>query len=199
MLRTKGRQQVALSRKEHLVQTALELFYRDGFHSTGIDKILRESGVAKMTLYKHFRSKEELILAVLEERDRQFREWFLRELERRAVTPQEKLLAAFDVLELWFHGEFRGCMFINAAAEYSDINEDIHRFSGDHKKHMLKYLTDLAQAAGAPDPESLAFQLNMLIEGAIVIAHVCQDPSSAQKAKVAAKTLIESALSAEVD
>jgi len=189
-----ARQQTELSRKEHLVQTALELFYREGFHATGIDKILRESGVAKMTLYKHFRSKEDLILAVLEERDRRFRDWFVRELEQRAVTPQEKLLAAFDVLELWFHGEFRGCMFINAAAEFSDINEDIHRLSGEHKRHMLDYLTDLAKAAGAPDSESLAFQLNLLLEGAIVVAHVCQDPSSAQKAKIAAKTLIESAL-----
>lgn len=185
---------MAPSRKDHLVKTALDLFYREGFHSTGIDKILKESGVAKMTLYKHFRSKEELVLAALEERDRQFREWFLRELEQRGQTPQEKILAAFDALESWFRGNFRGCMFINAAAEYSDKNEDIHRLSGDHKREMLKLFTELAEATGARDPSSLAFQLNLLAEGAIVMAHVCDDKSAAQKAKVAARILLESAL-----
>ena len=185
---------MASKKREHLVKTALELFYRDGFHSTGIDKILRESGVAKMTLYKHFRSKDDLILAALQERDRQFREWFVAELESRAKTPLEKLLTAFDVLELWFLGDFRGCMFINASAEFSDKNEDIHRFSGDHKKLMLAYLTELAEAAGASDPSTLAFQLNVLIEGAIVLAHVCEDTDSAKKAKVAAKILIDCAV-----
>lgn len=185
---------MTMSRKAHLVQTALELFYRDGFHATGIDKILKESGVAKMTLYNHFRSKEELILAVLEERDRRFREWFRTELDKAAVTPKEKILAAFDVLDLWFRGEFRGCMFINAAAEYSDKNDDIHHLSGDHKQQMLSHLTELVQAANAPDPETLAYQLNLLMEGAIVMAHVCQDTGAAQKAKVAARTLMESFL-----
>ena len=182
------------NRKDHLVQTALELFYKEGFHATGIDKILRESGVAKMTLYKYFRSKEELIVAVLEERDRQFRDWFSRELDQRATDPQDKLLALFDVLELWFGGDFRGCMFINAAAEFAELNEDIHRLAGEHKRHMLQYLTVLAEAAGAGDAETLAFQLNLLMEGAIVMAHVCKDVSSAQRARVAARVLIASAL-----
>ena len=185
---------MAASRQKHLVKTALDLFYRDGFHSTGIDKILRESGVAKMTLYKYFRSKDDLILAALEERDRQFREWFLKELDKRGTEPQEKLLAAFDVLELWFRGEFRGCMFINASAEFSDKSEEIHRFCGRHKEQMLGYLTQLAEQTGVASPETLAFQLNLLIEGAIVMAHVCSDKDAAQKAKVAAKTLLSAAL-----
>lgn len=186
---------MASKKREHLVKTALELFYKDGFHSTGIDKILRESGVAKMTLYKHFRSKDDLILAALQERDRQFREWFVKELESMAKSPQEKLLATFDVLELWFQGDFRGCMFINASAEFSDKNEDIHRFSGEHKKLMIDYLTEIAKAAEVPDPATLAFQLSVLMEGAIVLAHVCEDNDSAMKAKVAARILIDSAMS----
>ena len=188
------RLEVARSRKEHLIQTALELFYRDGFNSTGIDKVLKESGVAKMTLYKHFRSKDDLIMAALQERDRQFREWFLQELDRGGETPRERLLAAFDALELWFHGNFRGCMFINAAAEFSDKNPEIHGLSCEHKQQVLSHLTDLARAAGAPDPQSLAFQLNLLMEGAIVMAHVCTDKDAARKAKVAAETILEAAL-----
>jgi AcrR family transcriptional regulator len=182
------------SRKAHLVQTALDLFHRDGFHATGIDKILKESGVAKMTLYNHFRSKEDLILAALEERDRRFGQWFRSELDKAADTPKEKLLAAFDVLELWFRGDFHGCMFINAAAEFADKNDDIHHLAGDHKQQMLSHITELARAANVPDPETLAYQLKLLIEGAIVMAHVCQDTGAARKAKVAARTLLESAL-----
>ena len=182
------------SRRDHLVKTALDLFYREGFHSTGIDKILRESGVAKMTLYKHFRSKDDLILAALQERDHQFREWFAKEIDSRAKSPTEKLLATFDVFEAWFSGDFRGCLFVNASAEFSDKNESIHQFSGEHKKFVIKYMTDLAKEADLAEPGSLAFHLAMLIEGAIVMAHVCEDLDSAQKAKVAAKTLIEAAV-----
>ena len=88
---------MASRRRDHLVDIALDLFSRDGFHATGIDKILAESGVAKMTLYKHFRSKDELILAALRRRDERFRNWFMRTVERRADTPRERLLAMFDV------------------------------------------------------------------------------------------------------
>lgn len=147
-----------------------------------------------MTLYKHFRSKDELILAALEERDRRFREWFLAEVESRAAEPREQLLAIFDVLEVWFQSDFRGCMFINAAAEFSNKNEAIHRFTGEHKLLMGKYLSDLAEAAGVREPDALAFHLNLLVEGAIVLAHVRSDNSSAQKAKQAAGILIDNAL-----
>jgi AcrR family transcriptional regulator len=183
------------SRKEHLVDIALDLFYREGFHSTGIDKILAESGVAKMTLYKHFRSKNDLILAALQERDRRFREWFFGEVESRAETPEEKLLAVFDALGVWLQGkDFRGCMFINAAAEFSSKNEAIHGFAGDHKRLVCDYLQELAKAAGVAEPSVLAFQLNLLVEGAIVMAHVGGETGSAEHAKVAAVTLIEKAL-----
>ena len=84
---------MAPSRRDHLVDTALELFIRDGFHATGIDKILAESGVAKMTLYKHFKSKDELILSALRRRDERFRNWFMRAVESRAQAPRQRLLA----------------------------------------------------------------------------------------------------------
>ena len=89
---------MAVSRRDHLVDTALEMFCRDGFHATGIDKILAHAGVAKMTLYNHFRSKDELILAALRRRDEKFRNWFMRAVERLGKTPRNRLLAIFDAL-----------------------------------------------------------------------------------------------------
>ena len=83
-------------RREHLLDTALSLFGTEGFHATGIDKILASAGVAKMTLYNHFRSKDELILAALRRRDERFRHWFVREVEHRAATPRDRLLAAAE-------------------------------------------------------------------------------------------------------
>ena len=112
----------ASARREHLVETALRLFYEKGFHATGIDTILAESGVAKMTLYKYFKSKDDLILAALELRDRRWMGWFGGELKRRGKTPRQRLLAVFDILGDWFgQDEFRGCLFLNAASEYCGL------------------------------------------------------------------------------
>ena len=182
------------SPRDRLLDAALELFYRDGFHATGIDKILAESGVAKMTLYKHFRSKDELILAALRRRDEEFRNWIMRTVEKRAKSPRDRLLAVYDALEEWFGRRgFHGCMFINAAAEYPDGRDPIHASCAEHKTLILGYLQGLAEAAGAGDPKELAEQLNLLSEGAIVMAHVCGDRTAARVAKKAARVLLDHA------
>ena len=186
---------MASRRRDHLVDIALDLFSRDGFHATGIDKILAESGVAKMTLYKHFRSKDELILAALRRRDERFRNWFMRTVERRADTPRERLLAMFDALEEWFtESKFTGCIFINAAAEYAASDNPIHATSAEHKRLVLAYVCDLAAAAGARDPDELTAELGLLIEGAIVMAHVYGQCDYARTARSAAEKLIDQAL-----
>ncbi len=178
---------MAASRRDHLVNTALEMFCRDGFHATGIDKILAEAGVAKMTIYNHFRSKDELILAVLRRRDERFRHWFVRAVER--------LLAIFDGLEEWFgRPDFTGCTFINAAAEYTAQHDPIHAFSAEHKRLVEGYVRELAQAAEAADPETLAGSLMLLIEGAIALAHVTGTSDWARHARAAAEVLIADAL-----
>jgi AcrR family transcriptional regulator len=183
------------TRRDHLIDTALELFCRDGFHATGIDKILAVSGVAKMTLYKHFKSKDELILAALRRRDERFRNWFMRAVERRAKAPRERLLATFDVLDEWFSGrDFSGCMFINASAEYGRHDDPIHTTSAEHKRLVLAYVRELATAAGADEPEVLARGLMLLMEGAIVMAHVAGQRDAARQARQAAEVLVERAL-----
>lgn len=186
---------MARGRRDHLVDTALELFAREGYHATGIDRILGEAGVAKMTLYNNFRSKDELILAALRLRDERFRNWFMRSVESRAKAPRERLLAVFDTLAAWFaEPGFRGCMFINAAGEFADPEDPIRAACAEHKRLTFNYLRDQARAAGAPDPQALAEALNLLAEGAIVMAHVAGDREAAPKAKRAAGVLIDAAL-----
>lgn len=186
---------MASSKRDQLIDTALELFSREGFHATGIDRILSESGVAKMTLYNHFKSKDELILAALRRRDETFRNWFMRTVEASADTPRGRLLATFDVLEQWMRQEgFCGCTFINATAEFGERGEAIRGSCAEHKRLVLDYLEKLAAAAGAADPKELAFDLNLLAEGAIVTAQIMRTNDAARRAKRAAEILIDAAV-----
>lgn len=185
---------MAVSRRDDLVETALELFYRDGFHATGIDRILAASGVAKMTLYKHFKSKNALIVAALNRRDERFRAWFAGAVESRAKSPKKRLLALFDVLQEWLAAPgFRGCMFINAAAEYPEADDPVRLAAAAHKTRMRRYLADLARSAGAKDAEGLAEQLALLIDGATVSTQVGGDAGAVRQARRAAKQLIKRA------
>lgn len=182
------------SRRDQLVEAALDLFYRNGFHATGIDRILGEAGVAKMTLYKHFKSKDDLILAALELRDRRFQEWFWAAVDARARSPRKRLLAVFDVLEDWFSAAgFQGDMFINAAAEFGAGDHPVHLVASRHKVEMRRRLVDLAATAGAADAEQLGSQLALLMEGAIVTAHVNGDDRGAKTARRTAKLLLKNA------
>lgn len=190
------------SRRDDLIDTALRLFYKGGFTATGIDRILAEAGVAKMTLYKHFPSKDDLILAVLERRDEQFRAWLAAEMAKAGPDPRAQLLATFDALESWFKGEafkplgFNGCAFINAAGEFGDPAHPAHQVAAAHKQRIVAHMESLCRDAGAEDPLNLAEQLALLKEGAIATAHVRCLPEAARTAKVIAAGLIEAACGA---
>lgn len=188
---------MATTKRDHLVDTALELFCRDGFRATGIDRIIAESGVAKMTLYNHFRSKDDLILAALRRRDETFRNWFMRAVERRATAPRDRLAALFDTLGDWFADRtFNGCVFINAAAEHCTSSEPIRNSIREHKTLMRAYVRDLARDAQVHDPEALTDSLCLLIEGAIVECQISGDTASATRAGRAASVLIDDAFKA---
>src|SRR5262245_63180639 len=177
-------------RREHLVETALRLFSERGFHATGIDTILAEAGVAKMTLYKYFKGKDDLIRAALELRDRRWKESLREELQRRGKTPQQRLLAVFDVLGDWFaQDEFRGCLFINAAAEYCGLDERIGDLTARHKRLMRQEIAQIAREGGLRRPDALADQLSLLVEGATVMALIERSPAWADRAKEAARIL----------
>lgn len=188
--------QPTLSKKEQLVLTAVKLFAKNGFHATGVDTIAAESGVTKRTLYAHFGSKEELVLAALRQYDGVFRNEFMRQVETASKTPRGQLLAVFDVAEQWFRqNSFYGCMFINAVGEYSDADTPIRQVCREFKSLVKGYIQELCRKAGARNPNQLAEEISLLFEGAIVTAQVSQNPQAAQIAKRASKALIEKALS----
>jgi AcrR family transcriptional regulator len=183
-----------LSKRDQLIQTALELFAKNGIHATGVDSIVEQSGVTKKTLYAHFRSKEELVLAVLRQYDELARNDFMRRVESGGKTPRARLLAVFDFAERWFQqSNFYGCLFINTIGEYSDKGTPIRQICKEYKKLVKGYIRELCEQAGASDSQGLAEELAMLLEGATVTAQVSQNPKTAKIAKRAAKALIDKA------
>jgi AcrR family transcriptional regulator len=179
------------SPRERLIEAGLKLFYRDGFHATGIDTVLAEAGVAKKTLYAHFKSKEDLILAVMRRRDELHRNWFMREVEKRSANPEKRLLACFDVIGDWVKSKnFYGCACINASAEFAEKNDPVHRAAAEHKQFVMSYLERLARAAQLKNPELLARQLLVMIDGAVVVAQVTGRSAVVADAKRAAEVVI---------
>ena len=180
------------TKRDELVQKALRAFYRNGFHATGMDMLAAETGISKTSMYKHFRTKEDLIIAVLRLRDENFRNWLFRRMEELADTPREQLIAMFDALEEWFaEAGYKGCMFIKASSEFQDAGHPIHKQSADHKRMLETHVTELAEKSGAADPGALARQLLLLKEGAIVTAHLGHTENPAQDARKAAVQVLD--------
>ncbi len=181
-------------KRDHLVDTAAALFQRDGFHATGIDTILAEAGVAKMTLYNHFKSKDELIVAALEVEGARYIAWLRGRADSLAEEPGERLLAIFDALEEWFEREgFNGCVFMKAACEYGPVTNPVHAAAAAQKRAVFDYMLENATSARLKDPRNLAQQLLLLHEGAIAVAHEFGAPIAARQAKRAAAVVIEDA------
>lgn len=179
-----------LSKQEQLVNKAMELFNEGGYNAVGIDKIIAESGIAKMTMYKYFPSKNDLIAEVLKERDRTFRASLMSYVDL-SDTISEKIKAVFSWHEKWFkHEDFHGCMFINASAEFHDCNDTIHKIAANHNKLVTAYIESLLDNIATEKAKNLATQITMLLDGAIVAAHVTGNPCAAMDAYEAAQTLL---------
>lgn len=186
------------NKRDELVQNALKVFYKNGFRATGMDKLAAETGISKTSIYKHFRTKEDLILAVLRLRDETFRNWLFRRMEELSDTPQSQLLALFEALGERFgqDPDYRGCIFIKASAEYQDPDDPIHMQAAAHKNLVRMHVLELAKKAGLNDAETLARQLLILSEGAIVAASFGAFENPASDARQAAQLLITSAMPA---
>ena len=181
-------------KRDHLVEVATELFNRCGYHAVGVDQVIAEAGLAKTTLYRHFKSKEDLIVAVLRRLDQQYRDNMRQYVDNQTRDPRQKLLATFDFLETWFKsGSFYGCPFISAAGEHGEKHNAVFQEALLHKRLVVAYLEELARAAELKNPQQIAEAINLLHEGAISVAHVTGDSSAALKAKAVAAKLIESA------
>ena len=165
-------------------------FCKNGINATGIDAIINEAGTAKTTLYKLFGSKTNLVHAVLESEGKQWREWFIGAMEAGGGDPQTKLARMFPALKDWFGEErFYGCPFINAVGEHDKDQKQFRAIAMRHKKVVLAHIEKLAAEMGAAEPEMLAHQLALLIDGAIVAAMVTRDPGIADTAGLAACSL----------
>ena len=177
--------------RDRLLEVASELFYTQGIQNVGINDVIRTADVARMSLYNHFTSKDELVLAVLEQRseERQLR-W--REVESRTTNPTKRLLMIFDVLEEIMHEpDYRGCAFINATVEMADPHHPVQQRSIEHKEATRTYLKQLAMQANLEHAESLSWQLITLMDGAIATVLVRNDPNLIVHAKRAAQALIK--------
>ncbi len=181
-------------KREQLIKVATKLFNRYGYHAAGVDKVIAEAGIAKTTLYRHFETKEELIITVLKRIDKEYRERMQHYVEKKAKEPTRKLLATFDYLETWFiNKSFYGCPFVSAAGEYSDKKNPVFQEAKLHKRLMLAYFEELARAANLKDSLRVAEEINLLQEGAIAVAHVTGDYKAAIKAKKIAIKIVDNA------
>jgi AcrR family transcriptional regulator len=171
--------------KERILETADRLFYLRGIRAVGVDTIAAEIGISKRTLYNHFPSKDELIAAYLERR-------FTR-APASDKPPVEQILGTFDRLERGFAAKgFRGCPFVNAVAELGP-DQPVRKIAIAFKESRRIWFRDLLQQLGVADPEGLATQLTLLVDGAIAQDLVRGDPSMARAAKDAARVLLKNA------
>jgi AcrR family transcriptional regulator len=180
------------SARERILGTAYGLFCRHGIRAVGIDTIIERSGVAKMTVYRHFRSKDDLVLAVIDRREQRWtRGWLEREIRLRSDDPAERLLSIFDVFDTWFRKRtYEGCLFINALLEVDDRRHPIHRASRDQLARIRDLIAELAVDAGVPDPDPFARQWHILMKGSIVAAAE-GDVDAAKRAQAMGRLLLD--------
>ena len=181
----------ASDKRQHVVETAYGLFKRAGFHATGIDRIIAEADVAKMTMYRHFPSKDELIVEVLDYRARRFD----RQLDRLAeevATPGKKIAKIFDWHERWFRSpDFHGCLFAHALAEFGDPRHPVFKAAAKQKNGLKRRMQSiLEEVMPRGRAGSVAAALLMLIEGATLLAQMGQADTAIRDARKAALSII---------
>ena len=182
------------SARERLVTAAYELFSTRGVQATGIDAIIERSGVARQTMYRHFASKQDLVLAFLERREELWtRDWLQAEVERRASDPEQRLLAIFDVFDEWFRRpDFEGCSFINVLLEHPNAASPLNRAGVSYLAGIRHFLEDLAGRAGVQDADGFARQWHILMKGSIVAAGE-GDRDAARRAQGIARLVLAAA------
>lgn len=167
------------------------MFCATGFHAVSVDDIVEEAGVARMTLYKNFGSKEDLIVATLRREDKLFRQWLSGSIEALSTRPVDRINALFMALRERFASEgYYGCAFIRASIEFPDHKHPVHRAAQEHREMIRSYLRGLAEEAGAVQPLVLAEQLYLLFEGAITASQLHGEPWPADYARQAAEHLV---------
>ena len=186
--------------RERILEASYHLFSTRGIRAVGTEEVLERAGVAKSTLYRHFRSKDALVLAFLQRREQQWtREFVEAEARRRGATPRERLLAIFDVFDEWFHrDDFEGCSFINVLLETGDLGNPLGKASAAHLEYIRFVVCKLAEEAGVQDAEAFAHSWHILMKGSIVAA--CEgDTQAAQRARSMGEDLLNKHVPASID
>ena len=180
--------------RERILDTAYDLFSRHGVRAVGVDRIVAESGVAKMSLYRHFPSKDDLVLAFLLERERRWtKDWLSAEVERREPSAAGRLLAIFDVLGEWFQRpDFEGDAFVKVLLEFDDDSSRLRLASAEQLSNVRSFVSALAAEAGASDPDALAHKWHILMKGSIVTA-CAGDRAAAARAREVGRLLLADA------
>ncbi|MFK7700872.1 TetR/AcrR family transcriptional regulator [Pseudomonas caspiana] len=180
--------------QDKILQTAEQLIYTNGIHAMGMDLLVRTSGVARKSIYRYYATKEDVAVNALSARDVRWMHWFRTETAK-ATSPEARILEMFTVLKGWFESEgFRGCAFINTAGEIGDAEDPIRQLAKAHKQKLFDYALELSQQLDIEQPEALAKQLLILIDGAITLALVMGDHNAADSARDMAQVLLKSAL-----
>jgi AcrR family transcriptional regulator len=177
--------------RERLLETAYELFSRHGIRAVGVDEVIERAGVAKATLYRHFPSKDDLVIAFLELREQRWTmDWVHAEARRRGATPEQQLLAIFELFDEWFRrDDFEACSFINVLLEMGPTHPT-GTASAKHLENIRSVVRVLAEEAGLRDPSSFARSWHILMKGSIVSASE-GDVEAAQRAGAMAGMLLE--------
>lgn len=180
--------------KDKVFQTASRLFYQKGYRAIGVDTIAAESGIGKMTLYRHYPSKDELIVAYLQDSDRFFWSGF-EEITQEAPTAREKLLVFFESLQKYVTApECYGCPFLNIATEYPEADHAGHQVALEHKESVRTKFRQLAKEMGAKKPDVLADQLYLLMDGAYMASRMFGTKNPAAHLADAARILVDTSM-----
>jgi AcrR family transcriptional regulator len=179
------------SARERILSAAATLFYRDGIHATGVERIAEEAGVSKRTMYQHFPSKTQMVEAYLRGIHETGGMRNEKALDEPGASPRNRLLGIFDSAPT---KRIRGCPFHNAAVEAADQMPGVHDVVHEHKLQFIARLTEVAAEAGATDPYRLGHQLAVLFEGAVSLATSLNDTAAMLHARSAAEVLIDSAV-----
>jgi AcrR family transcriptional regulator len=188
---TQAAASLPLSPRERILASAYDLFSHKGVRAVGVDEVIARAEVAKATLYRHFASKDDLVLAFLQEREQLWtRDWVEAEARRRGETPEGRLLAIFDLFDEWFRrDDFEGCSFINVLLETNDRQTRIGSASAAHLANIRSIIRQLAAEAGLSDPDGFAHSWHILMKGSIVAAGE-GDRDAARRAQAMGRLLI---------
>jgi AcrR family transcriptional regulator len=182
--------------REHILDVASTLFYKHGVRNIGIDRIISESGIARMTLYNHFKSKDLLIEEYLRRASTRWMKWYAGKIDRSSDDPRERILGAFSVLDGWFRSrDFRGCSVTNAMVELADDAHPAFAVKEEYHEGLRRLFGGLVRDAGAADPDELVEELIVVLRGAMTSALVDGPQGVAQRARRTAEHLLSAHLS----